>query len=427
MIDDNIKAFILQRYEISSEPTQDLLILYRSNETLNEYKKKGLVKFQFNNYPISLSNVNKEQFLALYDDPDIESIEPDELFYLQLNEVSRLVKSSYIHNSFFGFSGKGVLIGLIDSGIDESHPDLANQLIGIHNFTEETNKDFIGHGTAIAGAICGNGNASKGKFKGIALDAKLVLYKLFDKTGTCHFSEFIVCLEEIITDFSSQQIDLLCLPFINPIPSFKSQIIERYLQELNKLGIAIIAAAGNFGPDPNSLGYPATSNWVISIGSYDDRIQPAFFSSRGFSSWPKSPDLIMKGTNIITIKAYYVDFGVEYNPNPNYTIVSGSSISAGIMTGICAIIKEAFPLIKPNELKEEILKHCYRVSNNDKAEGKGTFDLQTYFLNKNMVINNPIPYSILLKSAMKISIYFICALTFLLFLIEYILEKNRGL
>ncbi len=434
MIEDNIKELILQRFELSGAnsvrgegPKQDFLLLFKSPEALKSYTDKGLVKFSFNNFPVGLSQLNKTQFLDFSTKEEIEAIEPDDRFYLQLNEVSRLVKSSYIHNSFFGFSGKNVVVGLVDSGVDRTHPDLADRILDIHNFTEDPDTDIIGHGTAMAGAICGNGKASKGYFKGMAPDAKVIMYKLFNKSGTCHFSEFLLFLEELIADFPTQKIHLLCFPFINPIPCFKSQIIEKYLEKIYSLGILMVSAVGNFGPDPNSIGYPATSQYVLSVGSYDDKIQPAFFSSRGSKEKSISPDLMMKGTNIIVPKANGVEFGIKYKANLYYTIISGTSISAAILTGLCACIIEANSSISPQELKQEILNHCYRLTSNDTAEGKGTFDLQTYFLNKKMLLNKPMPYSVIIKSAIKISAYLFGLLTLFMFIIEYFLEKNRGL
>jgi subtilisin family serine protease len=434
LIEDKIKEIILQRFEIketapehNKDWKQDFLILFQSEDVLKSYKEKGLVKFAFNNFPIGLIQLNKKEFLDYSTNEEFEAIELDDRFYLQLNEVSQIVKSKYIHNSFFGFSGKNVVVGLVDSGVDINHPDLSGRILDFHNFTEEPDIDSIGHGTAIAGAICGTGKASKGYFKGMAPDAKVIVYKLFNKSGTCLFSEFMVFLEEFIADFSIQKVDLLCFPFINPIPGYKSVIMEKYLEKIYSLGISMVSAVGNFGPDPNSIGYPATSQYVLRVGSYDDKTQPAFFSSRGDKNAFSIPDIIMKGTNIITPRPKGVDFGLKYQANLYYSISSGTSISAGILAGLCACILESNPSIKAHQLKEEILNHCYRLSPNDYAEGKGTFDLQTYFLSKNMLYNKPMPYSIVFKNAIKVSVYLFGFLVFLLFLIEYLLEKNRGL
>lgn len=424
---DKFKILALSLNKDEDKIQQDLLVLFKSKESMDRFAKTNQLLVSFNKFPIAVVRVDKQKFAEIRNSPDVGAIEPDDVFFVQLNEVSKIVKTKIIANSFFGFSGKNVVVGLVDTGLDKEHPDLRGQIISCENFTDETDDDEVGHGTAVAGIICGTGKASDEAFKGMAPDAKLIMYKLFGKSGTCHFSDFVFCLEEIIADKDKQLPEIICLPFTSPIFGFKSVIMEKYLEYLENLGIILITCAGNFGPDPNSLGYPATSDHVICVGSYNENWNPAFFSSRGTKEWPNSPDLILNGSNIITPAANSTNLGKPYKANNYYSINTGTSLSAGIMTGICAVIKEAFPKITPKEIKEDVLKYCYRISDVDSAEGKGTFDLSTYFAEKKMIIKKPMPFSLLAKNGLKIGVYTMSLLVILLVIIEYYLKVNRGI
>jgi subtilisin family serine protease len=79
-----------------------------------------------------------------------------------------------------GYDGTGVTVGLLDSGADRNHPDLAGQIVASMNFTEgeEPDEDLEGHGTHVASTILGTGAASDGRYKGVAPGAKLLAGKV---------------------------------------------------------------------------------------------------------------------------------------------------------------------------------------------------------------------------------------------------------
>ena len=82
-----------------------------------------------------------------------------------------------------GYTGKGVSVAVLDTGIDTSHPDLAGQVAGAKNFTEESAEDLVGHGTHVASTIAGTAAASNGKYKGVAPDARLYDGKVCEEFG----------------------------------------------------------------------------------------------------------------------------------------------------------------------------------------------------------------------------------------------------
>ncbi|HWQ19415.1 MAG TPA: S8 family serine peptidase [Methanotrichaceae archaeon] len=96
-----------------------------------------------------------------------------------------------------GIDGKGVIVAIIDSGIDKNHPDLAGKVVGEKNFVpgEETTDDLLGHGTMVAGLIAGSGAASGGKYKGVAPGASLLNVRVIDSEGNGQVSDIIAGIE----------------------------------------------------------------------------------------------------------------------------------------------------------------------------------------------------------------------------------------
>ncbi|MEM0498129.1 MAG: S8 family serine peptidase [Methanothrix sp.] len=96
-----------------------------------------------------------------------------------------------------GIDGSGVIVAIIDSGIDKNHPDLAGKVIGERNFVEgeDTTEDLVGHGTLCAGIIAGSGKASGGRYKGIAPGARLLNVRVIGSDGNGKVSDIIAGIE----------------------------------------------------------------------------------------------------------------------------------------------------------------------------------------------------------------------------------------
>ena len=90
-----------------------------------------------------------------------------------VNDSGPFIGTSIPYQS--GYDGSGIIISIIDTGIDLNHPDLDGQIIGGYDFVDndEMPEDINGHGTQVAGIIASNGN-----LKGIAPNSKILMYKV---------------------------------------------------------------------------------------------------------------------------------------------------------------------------------------------------------------------------------------------------------
>ncbi|MGQ0606449.1 MAG: S8 family serine peptidase [Candidatus Nitrosotenuis sp.] len=187
-------------------------------------------------------------------------IQVDSELEVLLDKSTKHVGVQYPHS--LGFYGKDVKIAVIDTGVDYNHPDIFGfgpdgKVIGGFDFIENdhTPLDTNGHGTEVAGIIAANG-----RFKGVAPDAKILAYRVSD-TGNLVSSDLIVkAIQQAIEDDA----DIINLSLgVNRT----NDKIENALNYAVRKGIVVVAAAGNSGPDPRTIGSPGKDPHAITVGA----------------------------------------------------------------------------------------------------------------------------------------------------------------
>lgn len=161
-----------------------------------------------------------------------------------------------------GFEGQGVKVGIIDTGIDYNHPDLlgygpSGKVVGGYDYVNPNEKplDTNGHGTEVAGIIAADGN-----FTGIVPKAKLFSYKV-SSTGEAVSSDYIV---EAIQQAMQDGVNVVNISLgINKT----NDQIDNAIDKAVKKGIVIVVAAGNNGPQENTIGSPGKDINAITVGA----------------------------------------------------------------------------------------------------------------------------------------------------------------
>ena len=290
-----------------------------------------------------------------------------------------------------GYTGAGVGVAVIDSGITTWHDDLTkgastktypygNQRVT--KFVDFVNGralpyDDNGHGSHVAGIILGNGYDSYGEKAGIAPGAALVALKVLDANGAGTISNIIAALNWVAVNAHTYNIRVVNMSVGAGIhESYWTDPLTLAAKHVTDLGITVVTAAGNLGK--NHLGAkqyggitaPGNAPWVLTVGASstmgtltrnDDTM--ASFSSRGPTriDFGAKPDVTAPGTGTVSLavpgstfyytKALYLLSGKVGLGSKPYLALSGTSMAAPVVSGTVALMLQANPTLTPNLIK----------------------------------------------------------------------------
>lgn len=271
-----------------------------------------------------------------------------------------------------GLTGEGVTVGVLDTGIDATHPDLAESVVAAQNFTEEADGDHVGHGTHVASIIAGTGAASDGTYRGMADGARLVDGKVCEDAG-CPESAILAGMEWVAVDQDAKVVNMslggLDTPEVDLLESAVTRLTET-------TGALFVIAAGNEGPFPETVGSPASTDVALAVGAVDRDDVVAPFSSRGprLGDAGLKPDITAPGADIVAARASEGYIGEPVDEH--YTHLGGTSMATPHVAGAAAILAQKYPDWTPAQLKAALMQAA--VPNPDHTlddQGAGRLDI----------------------------------------------------
>ena len=270
------------------------------------------------------------------------------------------------------YTGKGVTVAILGTGVDASHPDLRGRIARLEDFTSTNISEDSGHTTAVAGIIAGTGGASQGFYKGLAPEATLYIAKVFvNGTGTAKF-----VLDGLAWARQQAQVNIILLPlgFQAGHACDQNDELAKLVEQVIQQGKVVIAAAGNSGPASSSITSPGCAENVITVGATDADGTVASFSGRGPTrgGWTK-PDLVAPGAGLITLRARDMTIGVPVNKD--YTAFLGTSAASAYVTGVVALMLEVHPGLSPAQVKQLLTETAVDLGEESNAQGAGLVDL----------------------------------------------------
>jgi serine protease AprX len=258
-----------------------------------------------------------------------------------------------------GYTGAGVVVANMDTGVDPDHPDLKTRWRGGSNSWYDPNGqhaapyDANGHGTQTMGVIVG-GDVG-GTSIGVAPGAKWIAVKIYDDSDTTTYSIIHDAFQWLLNpdgikgtadapDVVNMSWDLEAIN--SCVPEFQADI-----DTLKAAGITVAISAGNYGPNVSTSVSPANYSNAFAVGAVDETKNIRSFSSRGPSACGGAtfPELVAPGYNIKTAD---LSFGGAI-PNP-YAYVTGTSFSAPHVAGAMALLLGALPDLTPAELEQAL-------------------------------------------------------------------------
>ena len=350
---------------------------------------------------------------------DVEVIAYDEMKYLLWDEEIKAVEptrgmtQNITHVKAddvwdLGYTGEGVMVAVIDTGVNFNHIDLADHLwdggeeYPNHGYNTIENShdvsDGFGHGTHCAGVVCGDGTS--GTQTGIAPNATLMCIKVMDDTGYGSATSISAGMEFAIEHGADVLNMSLGIPFASA--AVREMLREACVNAL-QCGIAAAVAVGNDGqlqisfPVPNNVRVPGgcPPPWIhpdqesnagglsccIAVGAVDFNNVRAPFSSYGPFTWQETsyadypyepgmglirPDISAPGVGIISA-----------NPNNNNGHVSmdGTSQAAPCVAGVIALMLEKNPELTPAEISMILETTAVKIEDNkNNYTGSGCID-----------------------------------------------------
>ncbi|GAA3837941.1 S8 family serine peptidase [Streptomyces coacervatus] len=242
-----------------------------------------------------------------------------------------------------GYTGKGVKVAVLDTGIDTTHPDLKSQVAESKNFTTAKDTiDHFGHGTHVASIIAGTGAKSGGKYKGVAPGASLLNAKVLDDEGGGDDSGILAGME-----WAAQQGANIVNLSLGGGDTEGIDPLEAEVNELSEQkGILFAIAAGNEGEGgAETIDSPGSAADALTVGAVDGNDKLAYFSSRGPTvDGTLKPDVTAPGVNITAAAAKDSVIAKEVGENPpGYLTISGTSMATPHVAGAAAILKQEHP------------------------------------------------------------------------------------
>ncbi|WP_433831318.1 S8 family serine peptidase [Actinoplanes sp. CA-015351] len=266
-----------------------------------------------------------------------------------------------------GFDGSGVTVAVLDSGVDDTHPDLAGRVAARKNFVPEWegDADVNGHGTHVASIVGGSGAGSDGRYRGMAPGAALLDGKVcFDwfGQGACPESAILAGMQwaaEQGADVVNMSLGSPDSPGVDPLEAAVDELTAAY-------DTLFVIAAGNDGL-PQSVGSPATADAALAVGAVTKEKVVDGYSSQGprLGDYAVKPEITAPGSDITAARN-----------GGGYVAHSGTSMAAPHVAGAAALLAQAQPSLGAAQLKSALVGSARPQDGFDEfAQGAGLVDV----------------------------------------------------
>jgi subtilisin family serine protease len=337
----------LRAPDVETDIREQLLqIAQVQGRILNQVSAEDLtLVYQYQTMPALVGIVTSEGLDILRKQPEVQVVALDTSDPAALVESATLVRAHDVWRNF-GLTGAGVNVALLDTGIDNEHPDLADNIVDQHCFVacpnDDSNnaQDDNGHGTHVAGIIASQGRTSP---RGVAPDAGIVAVRIMDSTRAYEIADFVAGIDWVVANQARLSIRIVNLGMHSDYYSgvCDAEVDPRLVdaaKRARQAGIVIFAPAGNGGL-AEMMSAPACVSGVISVGATDkaDRLTWGSNSSSAL-------DLLAPGELIMSCAL-----------GGGQTIYPGTSHASPHAAAVAALMLQANPGLSVAEI-ERFLK-----------------------------------------------------------------------
>jgi serine protease AprX len=283
------------------------------------------------------------------------------------------------------YDGSDVAVAVLDTGVS-LHPDLDELETRVDLMPDGDGYDRYGHGAHIAGVIAGDGEASDGRWTGVAPGAEIVSVKVAGWNGATDVSAVLAGLEWIAAHRREHGIRVVNLSYgTDSSQGYLDDPLNHAVERLWAAGVLVVVGAGNRGAADNAIEKPGDDPFVLTVGAADTRGTAALgddvvapFSSRGRTrDGFAKPDLVAPGVSIVSHRARgsTVDaLRPAARLGEHYFKGTGTSQAAAVVSGVAARMFEANPRLTPDEAKTALVGTASRTVAGQPGAGAGLLD-----------------------------------------------------
>ena len=308
---------------------------------------------------------------------EVKSVHIDREVEAYLTRSVKQIRADIVQDSL-GYSGDGILVGVIDTGIDFEHPALGGgfgpgfRVIGGYDFINDDSNpyDDHGHGTHVTGIIGANGNSYQ---IGVAPNVNFLAVKVLDNYGMGLWSGVIAgieyCMDPDGIPETDDAVDIINISLGGPPEP--DNPVDAAVDNATLAGILSVVAAGNRGNDVyldspfQTIGSPGTAVTALTVGACDSTHRTGDFSSRGPDAinFTIKPEISAPGVDIFSLF-----------PNNSMKRYSGTSMAAPHVAGVAALLKEQHPDWTPGQIKAVIVNSAKNTGESLFHQGNGCVD-----------------------------------------------------
>ena len=334
--------------------------------------------------------------------PDVQPT-TDPTSYRILNPITIDMGADILHEN--GVDGTGVGVAVVDSGVyfdDETHTILGSvvqdHFLGQVDFivdeaeclansgtwdpidayceTNSTNSnDGFGHGSHVAGIIWNNmTDYNTGVKLGVAPDASILSVRVLGDNGGGSYADVIEGIQYVVANKDTYTPTLrvlnLSLTAVPTSPYFADPL-NMAVEEAWAAGIVVLAAAGNVGPEAETITVPGNNPYVISVGGLDSHRSPGYWANDDVAAWSATgptydgffkPDVLAPGANVVSYMyngdgdiPYLVEHHPDYSETTSLFRMNGTSMATAAASGVAALMLEHDPSLTPDQVKFRLM------------------------------------------------------------------------
>jgi subtilisin family serine protease len=267
--------------------------------------------------------------------------------------------------STYGTRGAGVVIAIIDTGVDYTHPAIAGHFGGGYDFVNKDNDpmDDHFHGTHVAGIAAGNTDA----LQGVAPEATLIAFKVLGATGSGSDADVLAGIERTVDPNGDgdtrDRVDVANLSLGGG--GGPDDPLSVAVDNASALGVVFAIAAGNSGGG-HTISSPGTARSAITVGAVDRNDVIASFSSRGpnMKDLAVKPEVCAPGVSVVSSV-----------PGGGYGSLSGTSMATPHVAGVAALLRAVHRDWTPARIKAALIASTSNVADEVMATGSGRIDV----------------------------------------------------